>query len=187
MIHSEESDNGRFGGGEGDGQPCKRSKPRAPRKKKTQKNRSKKEDNKKGRKLVFQTYKRTVKPWCGICAINNIMQIHLINPIAMVTACGSFQGDLEEDIDSRLHVTPEVAFLMDFLVINGYSGAPIVPAMIIQLAALEQYYLVTRGVQIALIEEGQALNDLLARNLRIHVELEDYAHEPPEQFEYTPL
>ena len=100
----------------------------------------------------------------------------------MTTLNGSFARNLEEDIDMRLNETLEVAFLMDFPVIYGYSGAPTVPGMIIQLAASEQYYLVARGGKIELIKEGPALTALLVRDLRIHVELHDYAHDPPEQW-----
>lgn len=73
------------------------------------------------------------------------MQNPLVNPVAMTTACGSYQGVLEEDTNSRLHVTPEVAFLMDYMVLYGYSGAPTVPGRMIQFASSEQYYLVTVG------------------------------------------
>ena len=47
MIHSDDSDE-RFSGGEEDGSSLKRKKPRAPRKKKTQKNKTKKGDKNQG-------------------------------------------------------------------------------------------------------------------------------------------
>ena len=63
----------------------------------------------------------------------------------MMTATnGSFRGDLDEDIEMQLYTNPDVGYIMAFLVTHGFSGAPMVPGMTIQLAATEHHYLVNR-------------------------------------------
>ena len=182
MSNSEESDDGKFSGGEEEETSRKRKKPQARKNKKIKKDNTNKGDKKTGGMLLLQTYRSSERPWCGTTAINNIMQIPLISTTMMTTSNGSFAGNLGEDIDMRLNATPELDFIMSFLVTNGYSGAPAEPGMIIQLAASEQYYLVNRGGKIELIKEGPALTALLARDLRIHVELADYEYDPPQQW-----
>ena len=71
---------------------------------------------------------------------------------------------------------------MDCMVLYGYSGAPTVPGRMIQFASSEQYYLVTVGEVIEIIQAGPDLNALLRRDLRVCVELHDYAYEPGDEY-----
>ena len=140
-------------GGEEKETSHKRKKPQAQKKEITQKDNTNKGDKKTRGKLLLQTYRSSEVPWCGTTATNNIMQIPVVSTIMMTTTNGSFAGNLDEDIDMRLHTTPELDYIMAFLVTNEHSGAPAVPGMIIQLAASEQYYLVNREGEIELIKE----------------------------------
>ena len=54
----------------------------------------------------------------------------------------------------------------------------------IQFASSEQYYLVTVGGGIKLIQAGPDLDALLDRELRVCVELHDYAYEPGDKYIY---
>ena len=88
----------------------------------------------------------------------------------MITTNGSFAGNLDEDIDMRLHTNPDLDYIMAFFVTQGLLGASTVPGMTIQLAASEQRYLVNREGEITLVNEGPDLITLLDRDLQIKID-----------------
>lgn len=180
MYSSGDSDDGRFDGGEGPAR--KRSKPSKKRKKNNAKSKKKKDKEKRGeKKLVVQKYDSTNKAWCGLCAVNNITQEHSANAVGITIANGVYQGDVKEDLGSRLYVEPDVSVIFAQLVTQGYAGAPTNPGCTIQLASTEQHYHVKEGEPTKLVQ-GQDLEELHRRGLTICLELQDYTHLPISEY-----
>ena len=95
-----------------------------------------------------------------MCAINNITQEHTANAVTIAISNGIYQGDVREDLRSRINAEPELSVLIAELVKSGYAGAPTNPGRMIQFASTEQHYLVKEGEQIKLVQ-GQELEALL--------------------------